>query len=152
MLNNRSRDISLSKWFWVISMRLVGTLLGVPIVAGGIFLTYSVYRSGEPRTTTGWEYFLYSLVAAAIITFLISIVVHTFTHNFKKCLTTSLLLSYLADIVMAVGVAIYNKDVEFIMWFPIMIIFGIIYMFPLTFGSWLAAHIAAEFPKWPHKK
>ena len=110
-------------------------LLGIVIAAAGVHITYGLFSIGETGNLR-----CYSMIpmvgGAALVCILVTAICFWILENPVLRVALSLIASYVAYIlVVLIGSAVTGDIAETMMWFPLMLFFGIPNMLPLTVGT-----------------
>ena len=110
-------------------------ILGIVILAAGFHITYGLLSIGETGNLR-----CYSMIpmvgGAALICLVVTVLCFWFLENPILRVGLSLLASYVAYIlVLLIGSTVTGDLAETMMWFPLMLFFGIPNMLPLTIGT-----------------
>ena len=128
-------------------VRTLKRIVGIIAMILGAFTTYAMYSRGETgdlRCYGAIPHLLVALGACATVT----VVSFRLSRRPVARLAVSFGLSYAAYVLLILGASLITGDfAETMMWLPIILLFAIPFMFPLTAGAIAAVALFASGPR-----
>ena len=110
-------------------------ILNIVLVVSCAFISYAIYSIGETGDLRGYNLIPMIMVAAITSISITLLCCRIFKYSIFRYLM-SLLLSYTAYSLLLFGIAAISGNLsDMIMWFPIILWYGLFAMLPLTAGS-----------------
>jgi hypothetical protein len=120
-------------------------ILASVVVLVGAFATYTLYSLGDAGSLQTSNDLILVIVGACVIALVVSWLCRLLAAKTVKHFMLSVAFSYVFYIAsVLVFSAVQGAFAETLMWAPVMLLFGISFMFPATLCAWLGVHIVSS--------